>query len=467
MLLTPVAHVSPAECSTAAVVKEQEAAGSRKAGASSAPPAQQGLISTQPPRGTRDFHPEEMRQRNWLFDHMEAVSRVFAFEQVDAPVLESEELFVRKAGEEITDQLYNFEDKGGRRMALRPEFTPSLARMVLQKGKGLPLPVKWFTLAQCWRFERSTRGRRREHYQWNMDCIGVAGVEAEAELLAAMVMFFQRVGLSSRDVAIKISSRQVLQAVLVHHQIPAEFTSRVFVTVDKMDKLPQETVETELKGAGLNAEAISGIMAAMQVRSLSDLEILLGSDDIAVQQLQRLFELAGGYGFDDWLVFDASIVRGLAYYTGIVFEARDRKGELRAIAGGGRYDQLLQTFGGQQQPCAGFGFGDAVIMELLKDLDLLPHLQHKVQDVVVVMDEGLRSAACDVAMQLRQAGRSVDVILESKKMKQVFKVTERMSAERLLIVAPKEWEAGRVRVKSLDSREESDVVLADLIPQSL
>ncbi|DBA95079.1 TPA: hypothetical protein ACH3X1_002592 [Trebouxia sp. C0004] len=457
------------------------------------------------PAGTRDFYPEEMRLRSWLFDHMAAVSRVFAFEQVDAPVLESEELFVRKAGEEITEQLYNFEDRGGRRMALRPEFTPSLARMVLQKGKGLPLPVKWFTLAQCWRFERSTRGRRREHYQWNMDCIGVAGVEAEAELLAAMVMFFQNVGLTAEDVAIKVSSRQLLQAVLEQHMIPAESTSRVFVTVDKMDKLPKETVVAELQAAGLNPEAISGIMAAMQVRSLEDLQQLLGDDTPAVQQLQRLFQLADGYGFQDWLVFDASIVRGLAYYTGkdvqdsasacdplqqhssvvrsdaclllvvwsakgcfpgIVFEARDRKGELRAIAGGGRYDQLLETFGGEHQPCAGFGFGDAVIMELLKDKKLLPQLDHQVEDVVMVMDESLRPAACEVAARLRKSGHTVDLILEPKKMKQVFKVTDRTCAQRLVIVAPKEWEAGRVRVKQLDSREEKDVLLDELIMSS-
>lgn len=448
---------------TASVIQEQEASGSRKSGTVSVRPVQQDLISTQPPRGTRDFHPDEMRLRSWLFDHMVAVSRVFAFEQVDAPVLESEELFVRKAGEEITEQLYNFEDKGGRRMALRPEFTPSLARMVLQKGKGLLLPVKWFTLAQCWRFERSTRGRRREHYQWNMDCIGVAGVEAEAELLAAMVMFFQNVGLTAQDVAIKVSSRQLLQAVLEQHMVPAESTSRVFVTVDKMDKLPQETVVAELQAAGLNPEAISGIMAAMQVRSLEDLQQLLGDDTPAVQQLQRLFQLASGYGFQDWLVFDASVVRGLAYYTGIVFEARDRKGELRAIAGGGRYDQLLETFGGEHQPCAGFGFGDAVIMELIKDKKLLPQLDHQVEDVVMVMDESLRPAACEVAARLRKSGRTVDLILEPKKMKQVFKVTDRTSAQRLVIVAPKEWEAGRVRVKQLDSREEMDVSFDELI----
>jgi len=173
-------------------------------------------LDLQPPKGTRDFYPEEMRLRNWLFGHWKEVARIYGFEEYDSPVLESEALYIRKAGEEVTQQLYNFEDKGGRRVALRPEMTPSLARMVMAKGKGLTLPVKWFSLPQCWRYERMTRGRRREHFQWNMDMWGVSGVEAEAELLGAITTFFSRVGVTSKDVGIKINSRAVLQV----HAIP-------------------------------------------------------------------------------------------------------------------------------------------------------------------------------------------------------------------------------------------------------
>ena len=172
------------------------------------------MIDTSPPRGTRDFAPADLRARDWLFDHFAAVSRAHGFERFETPVLESEQLFTRKAGEEIAAQLYNFEDKGGRRVALRPELTPSLARLVLAQGKSLPMPAKWFTIGQCWRYERTTRGRRREHYQWNMDVVGVPGVEAEAELLAAVVSFFERVGLTSDDVVLRVSSRKVLQAAM-------------------------------------------------------------------------------------------------------------------------------------------------------------------------------------------------------------------------------------------------------------
>ncbi|GAB4820264.1 hypothetical protein N2152v2_007310 [Parachlorella kessleri] len=434
----------------------------RKAGTSDIQDGSKGLIDVNPPRGTRDFLPDDKRLQNWLFDEFATVSRLFGFEQIDFPVLESEELFVRKAGEEITEQLYNFVDKGGRRMTLRPELTPSLARLALQKGKGLPLPAKWFSIGQCWRYERATRGRRREHYQWNMDIIGVAGVEAEVELLAAITTFFTRLGLTSQYVGIKVSSRKVLQQVLRQFGVPNASFGPVCVIVDKMEKIPREKVVEELGKLGVAAEAIEGILQALAIRSVEQLEAFLGPDNEAVADLRQLFRLADACGYADWLVFDASVVRGLAYYTGIVFEGFDRAGQLRAICGGGRYDKLLGTFGGEDQPCAGFGFGDAVIVELLKDKQLLPTLKHKVDDLVMSLDESLRPQACTIAQRLRQAGRRVDLVLESKKLKWAFRQAERCSAARLVLVAPEEWEKGLVRVKDLESREERDVPLDQL-----
>lgn len=416
------------------------------------------LIDVNPPRGTRDFPPEEKRLQKWLFGEFEYVSNLFGFDHIDFPVLESEELFVRKAGEEITDQLYNFEDKGGRRVTLRPELTPSLARLALQRGKGLPLPAKWYAIGQCWRYERATRGRRREHYQWNMDIIGVEGVEAEAELLAANVMFFQRVGLTSKDVGIKVSSRKVLHHVLESAGIEEEKFGPVCVIVDKMEKLPREKIVSELEGIGIEEGAINHILGALAVKDVAELSDLLGSDNEAVRDIKQIFKLAEAYGYADWLVFDASVVRGLAYYTGIVFEGFDRAGQLRAICGGGRYDQLLGTFGGENQPCAGFGFGDAVIIELLKDRDLLPTLKPSIDDLILPMEESLRPAACTAATKLRNAGRKVDIVLEAgKRMKWAFKHAERCGASRLILLAPDEWEKGVVRVKDLETREESDI----------
>ncbi|KAG1660039.1 hypothetical protein FOA52_010024 [Chlamydomonas sp. UWO 241] len=423
----------------------------------------QGMIDTQPPRGTRDFPPEDMRLRSWLFGEFAAVSRMFGFEQWDAPVMESEELFVRKAGEEITEQLYNFEDKGNRRVALRPELTPSLARLILQRQKSLVLPAKWFAIGQCWRYERMTRGRRREHYQWNMDIVGVPGVEAEAELLSAITTFFERVGLSSADVGIKVSSRKVLQAVLSQYGVPDEMFAPVCVIVDKAEKLPREKVEEELAALGVQPATIDGVLGAMAVRSFDELEALLGEGSEALTDLKRLFELAKGYGYADWLVFDPSVVRGLAYYTGTVFEGFDREGKLRAICGGGRYDRLLGTFGGEDLPCCGFGFGDAVIVELLKEKGILPAPAHEVDDVVFALDETLRPAAAGVAALLRRAGRSVDLVLEGKKMKQVLKQAERCSAKRLILVGADEWARGAVSVKDLAVRQQAEVPLEQLV----
>jgi len=420
-------------------------------------------IDLKPPRGTRDFPPEDMLLRTWLFGHFRATAALYGFQEYDAPVLESEALYTRKAGEEITGQLYNFEDKGGRRVALRPEMTPSLARMILAKGGGLALPARWFSIPQCWRYERMTRGRKREHFQWNMDIVGVTGVTAEAELLAAITTFFGRLGLGSGDVGIKISSRKVLQAVLTETLgVPMEHFAAVCVLVDKLEKLPREAIEKDLAELGLQGSLVDSIIETLSLRSIDDLAGILGEDHEAVQDLRGLFALAEAYGFADWLQFDASVVRGLAYYTGTVFEAFDRGATLRAICGGGRYDRLLSTFGGKDQPACGFGFGDVVIVELLKDKGLLPELTPGIDDVVFAFNEDLRPAAISVATRLRAAGRSVDLVLEKKKAKWAFKHADRAGAQRMLMLAPREWEQGLVTVKDLATGDQSAIPLEEL-----
>jgi histidyl-tRNA synthetase len=413
-------------------------------------------------RGTRDFFPEDLRLRNWLFGHWRDTASSFGFEEYDAPVVESEELYTRKAGEEITGQLYNFEDKGGRRLALRPEMTPSLVRMLLQKGGGLALPLRWFAIPQCWRYERMTRGRGREHYQWNMDIFGVAGVEAEAELLAAIVQFFTALGLAAGDITIKVSSRKVLEGVLRQAGVPDEHFAPVCVLVDKLDKLPRDAIEADLQALGLSTSLIDTILGALSLSDLSALEAMLGADSPALTDLRALWDLAAAYGIADWLVFDPSIVRGLAYYTGIVFEAFDNGSLQRAVCGGGRYDQLISTYGGKDIPACGFGFGDMVILEVLKERGLIPELPSAVDDLVFAWGASLRPAAIEVARRLRASGRSVDLVLEDKKVKWAFKHADRRGASRMVLVAPDEWAKGEVRIKDLATGEESNVPLAQL-----
>ncbi|XP_010935706.1 histidine--tRNA ligase, chloroplastic/mitochondrial isoform X2 [Elaeis guineensis] len=375
------------------------------------------VVDVNPPRGTRDFPPEDMRLRNWLFQNFREVSRLLSFEEVDFPVLESEALFIRKAGEEITQQ--------------------------------------------CWRYERMTRGRRREHYQWNMDIIGVSKVRAEAELIHAIVLLFERLGVTSLDVGIRVSSRKVLQAVLQMYSIPEHLFMEVCVIVDKLGKLSREEVEKELMQAGVLLEAVKGIVEVLSLKSLSKLEEVLGSDSEAVADLKRLFSLAEHYGYSEWITFDASVVRGLAYYTGIVFEAFDRAGKLRAICGGGRYDRLLSTFGSDDIPACGFGFGDAVIVEFLKEKGLVPDIARQVEDIVFPLDVELEGPASKVVSSLRRKGRSVDLI-EDKRLKWVFKHAERINASRLVLVGNSEWQRGMVRVKNLSTREEYEIKIDEL-----
>ena len=266
------------------------------------------------PRGTRDFYPNEMRLRSWLFDKFHAASKAHGFEEYDSPILEYEELYTRKQGEEITQQLFNFEDKGGRKVSLRPEMTPSLARMVMAQAKTLPLPLKWYSIPQCWRYERTQRGRGREHYQWNVDIWGTESISADAELISIMVHFFKSVELTEDDLVIKISSRKVIEEVLGTLGIQGERFTQTCIIVDKMDKLPPEVIESQLAEIGLDQNAVTSIQNILGIKQLDKLEKQLGKQSEAVQELRSLFMMLESYQILQWVEFDASIVRGLAYY---------------------------------------------------------------------------------------------------------------------------------------------------------
>jgi len=422
-------------------------------------PQESGGFSLDPPSGTRDFFPEDMRVQRWLFDRFRETARLYGFEEYDAPVLENEDLYKRKAGEEITEQMYNFKDKEGAAVTLRPEMTPSLARMVLSLMRAetgaiaAVLPLKWYAIPQCWRFETTQRGRKREHYQWNMDIVGVAEVTAEAELLSAVVSFFESVGITSKDIGLKINSRKVLGAVLTSAGVPADKFAETCVIIDKLDKIGSDAVKKELGDkVGLSAEVAETIVAATGAQTLEEFAEIAGvGESEEVKELRRLFALAEDYGFADWLQFDASVVRGLAYYTGVVFEGFDRAGVLRAVCGGGRYDKLLELYGSKKEvPCVGFGFGDCVVMELLKERKVLPDLPPSVDMVVAAYNADMMGKAMNVARRLRLAGKSVDVYPEAaRRVKKAFRYADKVGAAKIAFVAPDEWEKGEVRVKDL------------------
>ena len=413
-------------------------------------------------RGTRDFYPEDMRLRNWLFDNFTYASLLHGFEEYDSPILEHEELYTRKQGEDIVKQLYNFEDKGSRKVSLRPEMTPSLARMVMSRAGVLPMPIKWFSIPQCWRYERTQKGRGREHYQWNVDVWGTNEISADAELFSVIVTFLESVGLTENDVVIRVSSRKVLEEVLGSLGIEGDLFAQTCVIVDKMDKLSPEAINEQLSGLGHSKEVISTIQSTLGINSLNSLQNTLKKDSEALNDLQTLFEAIESYGISDWVEFDGSIVRGLAYYTGCVFEVNDREGKFRAICGGGRYDKLLSTLGGKDLPATGFGFGDMVIMELLADKDLLPELLSGVEDVVISLSSDLRNVAVKVASVLRSSDRLVDLVLDDKKMKWAFKHAERIGATRIVLVGKEEWSRQKIKIKDLETGEETELSIEDL-----
>ncbi len=413
-------------------------------------------------RGTRDFYPEDMRLRNWLFDNFTNASLLHGFEEYDAPVLEYEELYTRKQGEEITQQLYSFQDKGNRKVALRPEMTPSLARMVMARAGGLPMPIKWFSIPQCWRYERTQRGRGREHYQWNVDIWGTTEISADAELISVLVTFFEGIGLTAKDIVIRVSSRKVLEEVLGSLDMEGDIFAQTCIIVDKMDKLSSDVIEDQLSNLGHDSKVVMTIQTVLGIKDMNSLKEALKDESVAVSELNLLFDAIDSYGISEWVEFDASIVRGLAYYTGPVFEAHDRTGNLRAICGGGRYDKLIGTLGGSDLPATGFGFGDMVVMELLDEKGLLPELESEIEDVVFGMGTELRGAAMQVAGALRTSGRSVDLVLEDKKIKWAIKHADKIGAERLVLLAPEEWSRKKIKIRDLKTGEESEISISEL-----
>ena len=413
-----------------------------------------------PPRGMRDFYPEEMRTRKWLFCCWRESAMRYGFEEYNSSVLEQEELFILKSGDEIVDQLFNFTDKGGRRMALRPEMTPTFARMIAAKGGALAKPVKWFSIAQCFRYERMSRGRKREHYQWNLDVVGVPEVTAEAELLAAALDALERMGLSERDLVVRISHRGLLGAVLEGLAVPEGRRSEVFGVIDKRGKEPDGALWKRLEGLGMPQTAIRTLFAMLDEKALDGFRELLeekGLSTESVEDLRTLFDYLEDYGILGFCEFSPSIVRGLPYYTGIVFECFDREGRFRAVFGGGRYDNLLELFGAGALPSAGLGFGDVVIQEILQGKGLLPELSRRMDFFLIPYSKDERRRAVRAAQRLRKGGFYADLILNDKRLKGSLREAARVGARRAVLLLPEELDKGLVVLRDLSSGDEKRV----------
>ena len=419
------------------------------------------MIDLQPVKGTRDFFPDEMRLRNWLFEVWRNVSEQAGFEEYDTCVLEHEELYVRKTGDEISKQLYSFEDKGGRRLSLRPEMTPSLARLVLQQEKSLSFPIKWFSMPQCFRYERMTKGRRREHFQWNADIIGQHEVVAEAEILMLLISACESMGLSTNDFRVFINDRRILNAILSQINVPQVLHSEVMVIMDKRDKIPPEALSKMLEEMRMTTKQVGQLNEYLSKSDLEELRENLKNNE-GIEELQNLMKLMETAGYKNYLQFDISIVRGLSYYTGAVFEVNSPEKQHRAICGGGRYDSLLSTYGGETVPAVGFGFGDIVVLDVLKELERFPELPRKLDYTIIPFANEQIGTALKIAAELRLQGSTVDCNFSMKKMKKMMQQAHESGAEKAILLFPDELSDDKVVIRDMQLHEQKPVRITDL-----
>ncbi|HXI33590.1 MAG TPA: histidine--tRNA ligase [Gemmatimonadales bacterium] len=413
--------------------------------------------------GFRDFYPEELALKNHIFATWRAVAARYGFEEYDGPPLEPLELYTQKSGDEIVQQLYSFTDKGDRQVALRPEMTPTLARMVGARAQALKKPIRWFSIPQLFRYERQQRGRLREHFQLNMDLIGESSPLADAELVAAAIDIMRAFGLGPADVQARISDRRVLRALLLGAGVAEAKLSEAFVLIDRAERMPEADLVRAVR------EALGKPDSFLQIARLKGLEPVIAAlskvkgGEEAGEPLVTAVKALGAMGLGDFVQVDLSIVRGLAYYTGVVFELFDAKRELRAICGGGRYDGLLKSLGGIDLPALGFGMGDVVLGELLKDRGAVPKTGGRLEAFLVAVSGEDVPFVLKLAHDLRDKGVAVEYGLKPKAVRNQIELAAARGAARAVIVGPDERASGLVVVKDLNTGTEAKVPLAAIV----
>jgi histidyl-tRNA synthetase len=414
--------------------------------------------------GFRDFYPEQFAERSYIMDVWRRVLRRYSFVEYDGPPLEPLDLYRKKSGDELVGQLYAFTDKGDREVAMRPEMTPTFARMVAARASSLRKPVRWFSVPQLFRYERQQKGRLREHFQLNADIVGETGVTADAELISLALDIMREFGLTSNDVKARVSDRRLLQALLASAGVSEDSLPAVYAVIDKRGREPAEISREKLvKASGSDAVA-DNVEAIFECRDVDTLAARYG--DKASEHIDRLrdyFTYVDALGFRDWLVLDLTIVRGLAYYTGVVFELFDAKGEYRAICGGGRYDNLLKHLGNVDLPALGFGMGDVVLGELLRSRGLMTTSGTRTDYWVAGDDEAMMADVMRVANQLRRRDRSVEYALKPQQLSRQLKAASSAGAKHAVLLKREAFQSGQVTLKDLEAGTEQSMSLTELI----
>ena len=406
-------------------------------------------------KGTREFYPEEMAQRNFIYAKARQAAQMFGYQEWDAPFIETIDLYAAKSGEELVkEQSFVFEDRGGDLVALRPELTPSLARMIAQKQGELTFPLRWWSYGPFWRYERPQKGRSREFFQWNVDMLGVNSPEADAELIGMSATFLKLVGLTPQQITIFVNNRRLMDSQFDAIGIAPEKRLDVSNMVDRRGKMEPAKWDAYALENGLSQNQLDG------------LKEILGNYDLwqKSEELTRLFSALEALGVKDYVKFDPNIMRGLLYYTGTVFEAFDQTGVVsRAIFGGGRYDNLLRDVGGDPLSGVGFAMGDVVIGLILKDKGLIPPFVPSPAPVLVtIFDESLWMNSYALAAELRSAGLNVTTYPEPAKLPKQFKYGDRIGVRVILVVGPDEAAANTVTVKDLASSAQETVARSEV-----
>jgi len=394
--------------------------------------------------GFRDFYPEPLPHqdvwsadaRQYIFEKWRTIAKRYGFREYDGPPLEPLELFTTKSGAEIVGQLYNFVDKGDRAVSLRPEMTPTLARMVAAHERNYKKPIKWFAIPQLFRYERQQKGRLREHFQFNADLIGETDPAADAELIALLIDTLRAFGLTAEDFVIRLSSRNAWHDFFKHGGGDNAHEYDFFQAIDKLERSAPEESEKKLSAMGFSVARVN--------------EFIKSGKPTA--ELQSILDNLAARGLKDFVKIDYQVIRGLAYYTGVVFEAFDRKGEFRAIAGGGRYNNLVKLISGGKVdlPALGFGMGDVVLLEILKARGRLPKFDSPMDVYVLIEDEALRPNSLKLIHDLRAAGYAVEYPLTPTKSDKQFKRAQELKVARTARLENDAY----VRIRNLKTREE-------------
>ncbi|MHC5185405.1 MAG: histidine--tRNA ligase [Planctomycetota bacterium] len=401
-----------------------------------------------------------MAVRNFIVDGWKASSIRNGFVEYDGPIFEHLQMYQVKSGDEIVEQLFNFTDRGGRHLAIRPEITPTLARMVNKQINALPRPIKWFSVPRLCRAERPQKGRLREFFQWNIDIIGVEDVLADAEVVYCSLDYLRSVGLTSGDVVAKISSRRLLAALLKNIGIAEDKLESLYPILDKKTRIPVEAF-VEMLGKEIDStDTVQTVLKLMDVHLVDEIPDIVKLNEeakVSLDELIQVFAYLRTMGVEDWCRFDMSIVRGLAYYTGMVFEIHDKAGDLRAVCGGGRYDNLLSDFGGPKVTATGMGMGDAVLEILLREKGLLRDDSLDIQKLdyfVACLDADLLDKAVNITAQLREKGHASNFSYKTGALKKQMKVADSMNAAKCIILGAEFKDSKQLVVKDMQTGEQ-------------